>query len=87
MVNTNQYGANSYVAPYIVAKTPTKSDTTNEAAAFRGIFVGGAGNISVNMMDGSDVVFTAIPVGTFMPVSGQRINNTNTTATNLLILY
>ena len=46
------------------------------------IYVGGAGNVTVNMQgDGSLVTFTAVPVGTILPVAFQRVRATLTTAT------
>ena len=36
---------------------------------------------------GDDVVFTALPTGSFLPVNVLRVFNTNTTATDILALW
>jgi len=53
----------------------------------QGIYVGGAGNIAAVMSDGTVVTFTAVPVGTILPIQAVRVNATNTTATLMLALY
>lgn len=50
------------------------------------IYVGVSGNISVLMLDGSSVVFNAVPAGVF-PIQAARVNATSTTATNMVALY
>jgi len=37
--------------------------------------------------DGAVVTFTAVPVGTFMPVAPTKVMSTNTTATLIVALY
>ena len=49
----------------------TKSDTENKA--FSGIYVGGAGNISLVTEAGTTVVFTAPPVGTIIPIRTSKV--------------
>ena len=55
----------------------------------RAIFVGGAGNVAFSV-DGvtTAVTFTAVPVGTILPIelNAGRIMATNTTATLILAL-
>lgn len=68
-----------------VAITP--SDATNMKAGCRGVYVGGAGNVAAVGQDDVAETFTAVPVGTFMPIQPKRINATGTTATLLLALY
>jgi len=70
------------VARYAFPITP--SDTVNLQATARGIYVGGAGNITAVMMDGTVVLFTAVPVGSILPVEVNRVNATGTTATALV---
>lgn len=60
----------------------TTSDTVDQA--YSGIYVGGAGNVSVVMEDGSTVTFTAPPVGTILPIRVKRVRATLTTATLLI---
>jgi hypothetical protein len=65
----------------------TPSDTVNMAAGCRGIYVGGAGNLSLVGEDNTATVFTAVPVGTFMPCGVRRVNAAGTSATLLVALY
>jgi hypothetical protein len=62
----------------------TTSDTTTYAPAFRGIYVGGAGNVKIDTAAGNAVTFTGIPAGTFMPVLATKIYATGTTATTIV---
>lgn len=59
----------------------TKSDT--ETNAFSGIYVGGAGNVTVVTEDGTNVTFNAVPVGTILPIRTQKVMDA-TTATLLV---
>lgn len=59
----------------------TKSDT--ESNAFSGIYVGGAGNVTVITEEGTTVTFTAPPVGTIIPIRTQKVL-ASTTATLLV---
>jgi hypothetical protein len=59
----------------------TKSDT--ESNVFSGIYVGGAGNVTVVTEDGTTVTFTAPPVGTILPIRTQKVTAA-TTATLLV---
>jgi hypothetical protein len=53
--------------------------------ACRAIYVGGAGNITA-IVNGAAVLFTAVPVGTTLPVEATRVNATATTATAMVAL-
>lgn len=60
----------------------TPSNTVDFPGGFRSLWVGGAGNISLDDMDGNTaVLFSGIPAGTILPVAGKRVRLTNTTAT------
>lgn len=52
----------------------------------RGIYVGGAGNV-VALINGVAITFTAVPVGTVLPIQATRVNATGTTATALVALF
>lgn len=52
-----------------------------------GLFVGGAGNLSVTMADGNNVTFTGVLAGQLLPISVKRVRSTSTTATNIVALY
>ena len=74
-------------APAFEWRSITPSDTVNLPAGCRGIYVGGAGNVVAVGKDDQALAFTAVPVGTFMPIGPKRINATSTTATLMLALY
>lgn len=72
--------------PYRGGSAVTPDDTTLLAPT-RGLYIGGAGNITVDMADGSlGVVFTALPVGTLLPISVIRVKATGTTATAIVAM-
>ena len=61
---------------------------TPDSQRMIGIYVGGAGDLSVTTFDNvSQVVFSAVPAGTILPITVRRVNAAATTATNLLALY
>jgi hypothetical protein len=70
-------------ARYGAAVTP--SNSVNLPAPTRGLFVGVAGNISVEMNNGT-VLFTNVPVGV-LPIQCTRVNATGTTATTMVALW
>jgi hypothetical protein len=54
----------------------------------RGIYVGGAGNITAEMPDtGASVLFVGLLAGVVYPFQVTRVYSTGTTATNLVALY
>jgi hypothetical protein len=64
----------------------TASDTT-KLAPTKGLWVGGAGNLTVDFADGTtDVLLTAIIVGTIYPISVVKVKAA-TTATAITALY
>ena len=65
----------------------TTSDTVSLTGITRAVYVGGAGNITAIMSNGDTVLFTAVPVGTLLPIRCTRINATATTATLLIAMY
>lgn len=75
-------------ATYSSLAAVTPSDTTSVTC--RGIYVGGAGNVTVNpgLSGGTSVTFTAPPVGSILPIelNQGRIMATGTTATLLVAL-
>lgn len=73
-------------APATDAFAITPSDTEEFVYVTRGIYVGGTGNVTVLMQDGSTVLFAAVPTGVILPVKAARVNSTGTTATNLVAL-
>jgi hypothetical protein len=51
------------------------------------LYIGGAGNVSVTTIGGDVVTFTAVPVGTVLPVQVKKLAATLTTATNIIALW
>lgn len=76
-------------APSSVYAAVTPSDTAGSGDltyVSRSIYVGGAGNVVAITIADAEVTFTAVPVGTILPIRAKRIKATGTTATNLVSL-
>ena len=75
---------------YLDARLVTKSDTSTFESAtggkFDALYIGVAGNVAIRTMSGKVVTFTAVPVGSILPVQGDRVMSTNTTATLIIAL-
>lgn len=83
-------------APYLTADATvsarravavTTSDTVVYEQPTRAIYVGGSGNLRVDMVSGGTVTFVGLPAGAVLPIQVERIYATSTTATNLIALY
>lgn len=57
------------------------------AKTSRGIWVGGEGNLTVRMMDGGELTFTAVPAGTLLPIQATHVLGATTTATEIVALW
>lgn len=66
-----------------VAAAP--SDST-ELPIFRGLWVGGSGDLAIRGLDGVDVVISGVIGGTFLPFAGRRVLATGTTATSIVVV-
>lgn len=66
----------------------TKSDTADQGlSGCRGLYIGGAGDVTVILKDDTAAVtFSAVPVGTILPLQVKRLMNA-TTATLVLALF
>ncbi len=66
----------------------TKSDSTTYAGA-RALWVGTTGDVAVipAIAGGSAVTFTAVQGGTLLPIMVSKVMSTNTTASNMVILF
>jgi len=73
--------------PHTNALAVTPSDSADLTYVTRGIYVGGAGTLKVNMQDSGTVTFTGVPVGTLLPIRATRVYSTGTTATTILALW
>jgi len=70
----------------------TPSDSTDLAlGTCRALYVGAAGNISIDDLSGKtageSVVFVGVAAGSILPVQTARVNATGTTATSIVALY
>lgn len=68
------------------AAAVTTSDTT-VLTPFQRLYIGGAGAVAIRDLGGNVVTFAAVPVGTVLPVRGDKVMATNTTATNIVAMY
>jgi hypothetical protein len=66
----------------------TKSDTVVYTPAnggeINGLYVGGAGDVAVKTSNDETVTFSAVPVGTILPITVKQVMSTNTTASLIL---
>lgn len=70
------------------ATAVTPSDTVVLVkGATKGIYIGGAGNLSVVLQSGATITFNELSAGVFHPISAIRIRSTGTTATNIVAVY
>lgn len=77
------------IHPVVFAAAVTTSDTTDLTNVTTAIYVGTSGNMQVTMMGqaaGSNVLFSALPVG-WHPIRASRIWATNTTAANIVACW
>lgn len=87
MATAAYLSADSTVSAHRAAAVTT-SDTTIFVQPTRALYVGGAGNITVDMADGGpSVLFVGVQAGTVLPIQVTRIYATATTATNIVALY
>lgn len=76
--------ANATVSSYD-ARAVVTSDTTNIPPT-RGLYIGSAGNVVVDMAYGTTITFTGVQGGTILPIQVTRVYAA-TTATNMVALY
>ena len=74
-------------APAANAAAVTPNDSADLTNVSRSLYVGGAGNVKVDMADVGTVTFTGVPAGTILPIRVKRVYATGTTATTILVLY
>lgn len=65
----------------------TPSDSQGFAKPSRGLYVGTTGDVSIHTVTGNDVLFKSVPAGMILPIGVQRVNNTNTTASNIVAFF
>lgn len=70
---------------YMASVTP--SDTVPPATfPVTGIYVGGAGDLTVETYDGQTIKFDSVAAGTLLPIAVAKIMSTGTAATEIVAL-
>lgn len=66
----------------------TKSNSDIFARPTRAVYVGGTGHMKVRFVGGQDnVLLSAIPAGSLLPIAIDKIYDTDTTATLMVALW
>ena len=60
---------------------------TNLLAADGAVYVGGDGDVCIYDIHGNTVTFKGMSAGDILPVKCRRVMDTNTDATNLILIY
>lgn len=88
MPSPNQGPAHQNSGPGAHAFVIVPDDVNKLAHRTRGLYVGVAGNVSVEMAeDGTAIIFTSLSAGIIHPIAVRRVNATGTTATNIVGIY
>ncbi len=75
-------------SPVSSGASVTPDDSNDLATTARCLYVGGAGNISVDFIGGETaVVFVGVPAGTLLPFRVSRVRSSSTTATSIVALW
>lgn len=75
-------------SPSVNASVVTPDDATELAYVTRGLYVGGAGALSVIMRDETEAVtFAGLPAGSVLPIRVKLVRATGTTATSIVAIW
>ena len=63
--------------------------TNGVTGEFKGLYVGGAGDVVVDFANASGISFGSVPAGTFMDIAGVRVGSSTdgTSATKIVTLH
>lgn len=75
------------ISPLTHAEQVTPHDTTPLSHVSRQIYVGGFGDLAVEMKSGDTVVLANVPAGSVLPYRVNRVLATGTTATDIVALW
>ena len=73
-----------FLGEHIAKGASTVTPDDNTVVNFRGLYVGGAGNVSIVTPQGDTVTFANVPAGGYVLVACNRVRATGTTATNIV---
>lgn len=62
----------------------TKSDTTVLQNPFAALYVGTTGDVAVKTSRGNTVTFSSVPAGAVIPISGNMVLSTGTSASGIV---
>ena len=79
--------AGDYTVAASGAAAVTPSDTVDMDRIARALYIGGSGDVKVNMVEGNTITFSSVMAGTILPVSCKRVFATGTNATLVIALY
>lgn len=69
------------------AAAVTPNNSTDLADWPAALYVGGTGDVRVDMANGGTVTFVNVPDGTFLPILVKKVYVTGTDATDIIALY
>ncbi len=79
--------APTLTSPALDAAAVTPDDTTDLPNVSRALYVGGTGDLAVEMVSGAPVVLRAVPGGALVPLRARRVLSAGTTATNIVAMW
>jgi hypothetical protein len=80
-----QVGRAAAVTPSNTVDIPSITGGTSNNGCV--LYVGGAGNLTVDTVGGDTITFTGVLAGSFIPVQVTRVYATGTTATSIVALW
>lgn len=88
MADTFENFSSSLESPADNAASLTPNDSTDLSTVARGVYIGGAGDITVDFVgDGTNITITGLSAGVIYPFRVQRLYSTGTTATDIVGLW
>ena len=77
----------SLITPAIDGQSVSPSDSADLINVSRAIYVGGAGDLAVELASGASVTLAAVPAGATLPLRAQKVYATGTTAGAIVALW
>lgn len=73
--------------PALQSIAVTPSDSNLISPEFRALYIGGSGDVRIQDLAGNQTTFKAVPTGLILPVFGNIVFASGTTATFIVALY